>query len=244
MSSSPRRACREQAPEPSIARTLSALAAHPLVDVVVLARGGGSFEDLLPVQRRARRARRRSLRGAGRLGRRSRAGHAALRPGGGRAGLDTDCRGTPRRARPRRAPHAARARAGDVRTRHATSPRARPRASRPPARATDRAAPRLLLERRHAALDRTAARLQALSPRATLERGYAIVRAEGAALRDASTHRNRCAASTSSSPPAGWTPASRRFAHETPPRATLAIHGPGCDRPRLRPLQGLSRSGI
>ena len=48
-------------------------------------------------------------------------------------------------------------------------------------------APRLLLERRRSALDRSAARLQALSPRATLARGYAIVRAGGAVVRDAGT---------------------------------------------------------
>jgi exodeoxyribonuclease VII large subunit len=47
------------------------------------------------------------------------------------------------------------------------------------------AAPALLLERRRAALDRSAARLQALSPHATLARGYAIVRAGGGVLRDA-----------------------------------------------------------
>ena len=39
-----------------------------------------------------------------------------------------------------------------------------------------RAAPLLLLERRRVALDHAAARLQALSPRATLARGYAVVR--------------------------------------------------------------------
>jgi exodeoxyribonuclease VII large subunit len=37
-------------------------------------------------------------------------------------------------------------------------------------------APRLLVERRRAKLDQSAGRLRALSPRATLERGYAIVR--------------------------------------------------------------------
>ena len=41
----------------------------------------------------------------------------------------------------------------------------------------------LLLERRRAALDRCGARLQTLSPLATLSRGYAIVRAGGGALR-------------------------------------------------------------
>jgi exodeoxyribonuclease VII large subunit len=48
-----------------------------------------------------------------------------------------------------------------------------------------RAAPALLIERRRAALDRTAARLQALSPKATLARGYAIVRTRDGVLRDA-----------------------------------------------------------
>ena len=46
-------------------------------------------------------------------------------------------------------------------------------------------APVLLLERRRVSLDHAAARLQALSPRATLTRGYAIVRSGGDALRDA-----------------------------------------------------------
>ncbi len=49
------------------------------------------------------------------------------------------------------------------------------------------AAPRLLLERRRAALDHSAARLHALSPLATLARGYAVVRAGGEALREASS---------------------------------------------------------
>ncbi|HSJ92907.1 MAG TPA: exodeoxyribonuclease VII large subunit, partial [Gaiellaceae bacterium] len=49
------------------------------------------------------------------------------------------------------------------------------------------AAQRLLLERRRAALDRSGARLQGLSPQATLGRGYAIVRARGEALREASS---------------------------------------------------------
>ena len=48
-------------------------------------------------------------------------------------------------------------------------------------------APRLLLERRRSGVDHTGARLQALSPLATLGRGYAIVRAGALALRDAST---------------------------------------------------------
>jgi exodeoxyribonuclease VII large subunit len=43
----------------------------------------------------------------------------------------------------------------------------------------------LLLERRRASLDVAAARLAALAPHATLARGYAIVRAHGAVIRDA-----------------------------------------------------------
>jgi exodeoxyribonuclease VII large subunit len=50
-----------------------------------------------------------------------------------------------------------------------------------------RQAPRLLLERRRVALDHAGARLQALSPRATLARGYAVARVNGNALRDASS---------------------------------------------------------
>jgi exodeoxyribonuclease VII large subunit len=48
-----------------------------------------------------------------------------------------------------------------------------------------RRAPALLVERRRAALDRAGARLRALSPRATLERGYAIVRSDDALVTSA-----------------------------------------------------------
>jgi exodeoxyribonuclease VII large subunit len=47
------------------------------------------------------------------------------------------------------------------------------------------AAPRTLLERRRVALDRAGAQLQALSPLATLARGYAIVRSGTDVVRDA-----------------------------------------------------------
>ena len=46
-----------------------------------------------------------------------------------------------------------------------------------------RRGPALLVERRRAALERTAGRFTALSPRATLARGYAIVRAGEGVLR-------------------------------------------------------------
>jgi exodeoxyribonuclease VII large subunit len=48
-----------------------------------------------------------------------------------------------------------------------------------------RRAPALLLERRRAALEQTAGRLRALSPQATLNRGYAIVRAGESIVRSA-----------------------------------------------------------
>ena len=49
-----------------------------------------------------------------------------------------------------------------------------------------RRAPLLLLERRRAALEQAAGRLRALSPKATLERGYAIVRSAGEIVRSSS----------------------------------------------------------
>ena len=46
-----------------------------------------------------------------------------------------------------------------------------------------RRAPLLLVERRRATLEQAAGRLRALSPRATVERGYAIVRSDGRLVR-------------------------------------------------------------
>src|SRR5262249_60532933 len=48
-----------------------------------------------------------------------------------------------------------------------------------------RAAPLLLLERRRSTLTQAAGRLKALSPRATLARGYAIVRKDEEVVREA-----------------------------------------------------------
>jgi exodeoxyribonuclease VII large subunit len=48
-----------------------------------------------------------------------------------------------------------------------------------------RRAPALLVERRRAGLEQAAGRLRALSPRATLNRGYAIVRADETIVRSA-----------------------------------------------------------
>jgi exodeoxyribonuclease VII large subunit len=48
-------------------------------------------------------------------------------------------------------------------------------------------APALLLERRRASLEHAAGRLRALSPQATLNRGYAIVRTGKSIVRSAET---------------------------------------------------------
>jgi exodeoxyribonuclease VII large subunit len=48
-----------------------------------------------------------------------------------------------------------------------------------------RAGSRLVVERKRISLDHLGARLQSLSPNATLARGYAVVRAGGHALREA-----------------------------------------------------------
>jgi exodeoxyribonuclease VII large subunit len=74
-----------------------------------------------------------------------------------------------------------RARAGLERGARRTLERERRRLDRTHER-LDRA-PRLLLERGRARLEQAAGRLRALSPRATLERGYAIVRSEGTIVR-------------------------------------------------------------
>ena len=50
-----------------------------------------------------------------------------------------------------------------------------------------RRAPALAVERKRARLEHAAGRLRTLSPRSTLERGYAIVRADGGIVRTAAT---------------------------------------------------------
>ena len=131
-----------------------------------------------PVQRRAARARRRRLPGAGRVRGRPRAGHAALRPRRRRPRIHADRRGAGSSCPTSPScSSGSSARAPALARGHAPPPRraTRQRLERAHERLGRAAA--LLLERRRAALERRAGRLRALSPRATLDRGYAIVRA-------------------------------------------------------------------
>jgi exodeoxyribonuclease VII large subunit len=173
---------------PAIVSALQALAEHPLVDVVVLARGGGSFEDLLPFSDEAV----------------VRAVASALVPVVSAVGhqqdtplcdLAADARAaTPTAAAALVVPdlHELASALDSTRRRlgqavHGQLERDRARLERQGERL--RAAPRLLFERRRAMLDRSGVRLQALSPLATLGRGYAIVRSGEKTVRDASTVR-------------------------------------------------------
>jgi exodeoxyribonuclease VII large subunit len=168
----------------SIVAALGALAAHPEIDVIILARGGGSFEDLLPFSDEA------VVRAVAtcRVPIVSAVGHEQDAP---LCDLAADGRvATPTAAGAFVVPSLAELEAGLEATRrrlslavHARMERQRRLLERQGERL--RAAPRLLLERRRAALDHTGARLQALSPLATLGRGYAIVRSGAEALRDA-----------------------------------------------------------
>ncbi len=173
------------APE-RIVGALRRLAGHASVDVVVMARGGGSFEDLLPFSDE------RVVRAvvASPVPVVSAVGHEQDTP---LCDLAADVRAsTPTAAARLVVPDLdelrsglSRMRAGLDRSALRVLERDRERLGRAHQRL--RGAPRLLLERRRAALDRCGARLQALSPRATLARGYAIVRQDGAALRGAAT---------------------------------------------------------
>ena len=154
------------------------------VDVVVIARGGGSFEDLLPFSDE-------------RLVRAiadcpvpvvSAVGHEQDTP---LCDLAADVRAsTPSVAGRLVVPDLIqllerldRSRAGLERGARRSLDRERQRLDRAHERL--RRAPRLLLERGRAKLEQTAGRLRTLSPQATLERGYAIVRAKDAIVRSA-----------------------------------------------------------
>lgn len=169
----------------AIVSSLQALAAHPHVDVVVVTRGGGSFEDLLPFSDE-------------RVVRAfadcpvpivSAVGHEQDTP---LCDLAADVRAsTPTAAARLVVPDLDELLAALTRSRERLATGVRRLAERDRARLSRtgerlRAAPRLLLERRRAAVTATGGRLRTLSPRGTLDRGYAIVRAGGTVLRDAS----------------------------------------------------------
>jgi len=168
----------------SIVRTLSSLAACEDVDVIILARGGGSFEDLLPFSDE------RVVRAVAScpVPIVSAVGHEQDEP---LCDLAADVRAaTPTAAARLVVPDLDELRAGLERSRQrigAAGGRVLERDRARLVRSRERlvVAPGLLVERRRAGLDRAGVRLQALSPRATLARGYAIVRAGGAVVRDA-----------------------------------------------------------
>jgi exodeoxyribonuclease VII large subunit len=168
----------------AVTDALQRLWAVPEVDVVVVARGGGSFDDLLPF----------SDEGLVRCVASSpvpvvtAVGHEQDTP---LCDLVADVRASTPTA-------AGRLVVPDLAELHERLDRARASLRRGAERALERdrrvvdalherlrRAPSLLVERRRARLERAAGRLRALSPRATLERGYAIVRADEAVVRSA-----------------------------------------------------------
>jgi exodeoxyribonuclease VII large subunit len=190
----------------AVVDALARVSAADEVDVVVVARGGGSFEDLLPFsdERLVRAI------AACPVPVVSAVGHEQDTP---LCDLAADVRASTATAAAKLVvPDAAelRARLDGSRTALARCARrrverageqlvaGRERLQRAPGRGLERArhrlevahgrlerAPALAVERRRATLESAAGRLRALSPRATLERGYAIVRAEAGVLRSA-----------------------------------------------------------
>ena len=169
-----------------IVAALEGLCAQANVDVIVLTRGGGSFDDLLPFSdERVVRA----VAGC-RVPVVSAVGHEQDTP---LCDLAADVRAsTPTAAGKLVVPDVDELRRELVRTHAALERGARRTVEREVARTGTLAerlgrGPALLVERRRAAVERTAGRLAALSPRATLERGYAIVRDGGGIVRSAET---------------------------------------------------------
>jgi exodeoxyribonuclease VII large subunit len=166
----------------AIVDALQALAAVPELDVVVVARGGGSFEDLLPFsdERLVRAIARCPVPVV------SAVGHEQDTP---LCDLAADARASTPTA-------AGRLVVPDLGELLGSLERARARLGRGAvrilARERDaltllsdrlRRAPSLAVERKRAALEQTAGRLRALSPKATLSRGYAVVRTDGTIVR-------------------------------------------------------------
>ena len=147
-----------------IAATLQRLCAQPGVDVLVLARGGGSFEDLIPFsdERVVRAVASCPVPVV------SAVGHEQDTP---LCDLAADARASTPTA-------AARLVVPDERELRERLQSLKAALAR---------APLLLVERKRAGLEGIAGRLRALSPKATLRRGYAIVRTDNGIVRSAST---------------------------------------------------------
>ena len=171
---------------PAIVDALRCLCTIPELDVVVIARGGGSFEDLLPFseERLVRAVASCPVPVVTAIG------HEQDTP---LCDLAADVRAsTPTAAGRLVVPDLAELVARLDRARSALQRGARAalemRSSRLEGlRERLGRAPELMLERKRSVLDHAAGRLRALSPRSTLERGYAIVRAKGAVVRTSTT---------------------------------------------------------
>jgi exodeoxyribonuclease VII large subunit len=171
-----------QAAPAAIAGTLKALAREPEVDVIVLTRGGGSFEDLLPFsdERVVRAVAECDVPVV------SAVGHEQDTPLCDHA---ADVRASTPTAAARLVVPDERelrerldaARATLARGAASTLERARSSLARDRER-LDRS-PALLVERKRAGLEALAGRLQTLSPQKTLARGYAIVRTDNGIVR-------------------------------------------------------------
>jgi len=173
-----------QAAPGAIASTLRALGREPEIDVIVLTRGGGSFEDLLPFsdERVVRAVAECAVPIVSAVGHEQDTplcDHAAdvraSTPTGAARLVVPDERELRERLDAARAALARGAGAALERARSSLA-RDRERLDRSPA---------LLVERKRASLEAIAGQLQALSPRKTLARGYAIVRTDNGIVRSA-----------------------------------------------------------
>jgi exodeoxyribonuclease VII large subunit len=174
-----------QAAPAAIATTLQALAREPEVDVIVLTRGGGSFEDLLPfsderVVRAVAECEVPVVSAVGHEQDTPLCDHAAdvraSTPTAAARLVVPDERELRERLEAARATLARGAGAALERARSSLT-RDRERLNRAPA---------LLVERKRAGLEALAGRLQTLSPQKTLARGYAIVRTDNGIVRSSS----------------------------------------------------------